>query len=160
MASFKVFIVSAILLFSLSQCTSTPKQNSQAPAPKLPQMSVEEGKIITQREISVWEYSKTKQLDKLREILADDYIGRFSTGIMHPSDVINLLRSTNFTNYHLSNIQVKPVTENTAVIYYDVIQDITGADGIKWVPEVSAASVYVKRNNVWYAVFYQEMPAK
>ena len=75
-----------------------------------------------------------------------------------PTDVINLLRNSTFTSYHLSNINVKPIAENVAIISYHVMQDVTGADGVKWVPELAAASTYVKRNGVWYSVFYQEMP--
>ena len=157
MATFKAILFSGIIILSLSQC----KQSNTTTSPQkqsLPQMTKEEGQIITAREISVWEYSKTKQLDKLREILADDYTGYFVTGNMQPSDVINLLRNSTFTSYHLSNINVKPIAENVAIISYHVMQDVTGADGIKWVPELAAASTYVKRNGVWYSVFYQEMP--
>jgi hypothetical protein len=157
MATLKAILFSGIIILSLSQC----KQSTTTTSPQkqsLPQMTKEEGQIITTREISVWEYSKTKQLDKLREILADDYTGYFVTGNMQPSDVINLLRNSTFTSYHLSNINVKPIAENVAIISYHVMQDVTGADGIKWVPELAAASTYVKRNGVWYSVFYQEMP--
>jgi len=157
MATFKAILFSGIIILSLSQC----KQSTTTTSPQkqtLPQMTKEEGQIITAREISVWEYSKTKQLDKLREILADDYTGYFVTGNMQPSDVINLLRNSTFTSYHLSNINVKPIAENVAIISYHVMQDVTGTDGIKWVPELAAASTYVKRNGVWYSVFYQEMP--
>ncbi len=157
MAYAKILPVVLAVSFWFAACKSSPQKNAAA---VLPQMSVEEGKTITARELSVWEFSKTRQYDKLREILADDYIGYFSTGIVHPSDVINMLKSATFTSYHLSNIQVKPVTENTAIIYYDVAQDVTGADAVKWVPQVQASSVYVKRNGVWYSVFYQEMAAK
>ena len=157
MATLKAILFSGIIILSLSQC----KQSTTTTSPQkqsLPQMTKEEGQIITAREISVWEYSKTKQLDKLREILADDYTGYFVTGNMQPSDVINLLRNSTFTSYHLSNINVKPIAENVAIISYHVMQDVTGADGIKWLPELAAASTYVKRNGVWYSVFYQEMP--
>ena len=157
MATFKAILFSGIIILSLAQC----KQSNTTTSPQkqsLPQMTKEEGQIITAREISVWEYSKTKQLDKLREILADDYTGYFVTGNMQPSDVINLLRNSTFTSYHLSNINVKPIAENVAIISYHVMQDVTGTDGIKWVPELAAASTYVKRNGVWYSVFYQEMP--
>lgn len=157
MATLKAILFSGIIILSLSQC----KQSTTTTSPQkqsLPQMTKEEGQVITAREISVWEYSKTKQLDKLREILADDYTGYFVTGNMQPSDVINLLRNSTFTSYHLSNINVKPIAENVAIISYHVMQDVTGADGIKWVPELAAASTYVKRNGVWYSVFYQEMP--
>ena len=157
MASFKTFLLASAIIVALTQCKSKNPSPGNAP---VPQMSKEEGKIITEREISVWEYSKTKQFDKLREILADDYTGYFTSGNMQPSDVINLLRNTTINSYHLSNINVKPVTDNTAIIYYDVVQDVTAADGQKWIPEVSASSVYVKRNGTWYSVFYQEMSAK
>ena len=157
MTAFKTFLTSVFIIASLAQCkqsTSTTTTQKQA----LPQMTKEEGQIITAREISVWEYSKTKQLDKLREILADDYTGYFTTGNMQPTDVINLLRKSTFTSYHLSNINVKPVAENVAIISYHVVQDVTGADGEKWLPEVASAATYVKRNGTWYSVFYQEMP--
>ena len=157
MASFKTIILLFPVIFSLAHC----KQPVAKPASSaVPQMSKEEGSIITQREISLWEYSKTKQFDKLREILADDYIGYFSSGNMQPSDVINQLRRSAFLSYHLSNITVKPVAENVAIIYYHLLQDVTGADGVKWVPELAASSVYVKRNGIWYSVFYQEMPLR
>ncbi len=158
MATLKAIIVAGTLIFSLSQCTQSTKTTSTTAV--LPKMTQEEGKIITSREINVWEFSKTKQLDKLREILADDYTGYFTSGSMRPSDVLNLLRKTNFTDYHLSNINVKPIATDVAIITYNVIQDVTGADGVKWVPEVAAAATYVKRNGIWYSVFYQEMPLK
>jgi hypothetical protein len=158
MATFKAFIFSALIIFSLSQCKQSTKTTTKTQV--LPQMSKEEGQQIITREINVWEYSKTKQYDKLREILADDYIGYFNSGNMQPSDVINLLRKTTFNDYHLSKINVKPIAENVAIIYYNVIQDVVGVDGDRWIPEISASSVYAKRNGIWYATFYQEMPLK
>ena len=158
MASFKAFTILGIVIFSLTHCKQTTTTTTKTAV--LPKMTQEEGKVITSREINVWEYSKTKQLDKLREILADDYTGYFSTGNMRPSDVLNLLRKTNFTDYHLSNINVKPIATDVAIITYNVLQDVTGADGVKWIPEVAAAATYVKRNGIWYSVFYQEMPLR
>ena len=158
MTTFKAFLLSALVIFSVSQCkqTTSTKTTTQV----LPQMSKEEGQIIISREINVWEYSKTKQYDKLREILADDYIGYFTSGSMQPSDVINLLRKSTFNDYHLSAINVKPIADNVAVVYYNVMQDVVAADGDRWIPEIAASAVYVKRNGIWYSVFYQEMPLK
>ena len=160
MTTFKAILFSCIIVLFLAQCKQSTNTTVNTKNVALPQMTKEEGQIITSREINVWEFSKTKQLDKLREILADDYIGYFVTGNMQPSSVLNLLRKTNFTDYHLSNINVKPIAEDVAIITYNAIQDVTGADGVKWVPEVAAASTYVKRNGIWYCVFYQEMPLK
>lgn len=151
----KAIATITFVILCFSQCKNNGNAKTAVP---LPVMSKADGEKITEREISIWEFSKTKQFDKLRAILADDYIGYFSSGNMLPSDVINLLSKTTFTDYHLSNIKIKPVANDVAIIYYDVLQDVTGADGVKWIPKVSASSVYVKRNGVWYAVFYQEMP--
>ena len=157
MASFRGFIPVLAVIFSFSQCRPA------APSPgngAVPAMSKEDGNIIISREINVWEYSKTKQFDKLREILADDYTGHFTSGNLQPGDAINLLKNTTINSYHLSDIVVKPVADNVAVIYYKVDQDVTSAGGDKWIPQIAASSVYVKRKGVWYSVFYQEMPAK
>lgn len=158
MSMLKTILFSAVVVLSMSQCKQTTKTTVKKQ--ELPQMSQEEGKVIIAREISVWEYSKTKQYDKLREIMADDYVGYFVSGNMQPTDAINLLRKSNFTDYHLSNINVKPIAENVAIIYYHAAQDVTGADGDKWIPEIAASATYVKRNGIWYSVFYQEMPLK
>ncbi len=146
MATFKAFIFSALVILSLSQCKLATKTTTKTQV--LPQMSKEEGQQIIAREINVWEYLKTKQYDKLREVLADDYLGYFNSGNMRPSDVINLLRKTTFNDYHLSNINVKPITEDVAIIYYNIIQGVVGADGDRWLPEFSASSVYAKRNGI------------
>lgn len=160
MAVLKKITAALLLVFSLSACSGPDKKAPVSSSDELPKMSKEDGKIITEKEISVWEFSKTKQFDKLRSILADDYIGYFSSGDMRPSDVINLLKNTTIRSYHLSNISVKPVSNDVAIITYDVQQDVQAADGSKWIPEVGASSTYVKRKGIWYSVFYQEMPLR
>ena len=160
MATFKTIFSALIITLLFSQCKESTNTTTTTKKPSLPQMSKEDGQIITSREINVWEYSKTKQYDKLREILADDYVGYFSTGNMQPSSVINLLRKSTFTDYHLSNINVRPIAADVAIITYNVLQDVTGEDGVKWIPELASAATYVKRNAVWYSVFYQEMPMR
>lgn len=160
MATFKTIFSALMVTLLFSQCKESTTTTTTTKKPSLPQMSKEEGQVITSREINVWEYSKTKQYDKLREILADDYVGYFSTGNMQPSTVINLLRKSTFTDYHLSNINVRPIAADVAIITYNVLQDVTGEDGVKWLPELASAATYVKRNGIWYSVFYQEMPLR
>ena len=47
---------------------------------------------IIDMETKTWEYSKTKEFDKLKEILAHDYIGYFVRKTMNENDVINSLQ--------------------------------------------------------------------
>jgi len=111
---------------------------------------------IIDRETKTWEYSKTKELDKLKEILADDYIGYFGRKTMNEDDVINSLQKATVKSYELNDIRVKSISENVAIMYYIANQDGVAEDGTPWVPKVAAAATYVKRNGTWYSVFYQE----
>ena len=131
-----------------------------APANTLPTLSADDNKIIIQREISTWEFGKTKNFDGLREILADDYQAFFGKNVMNENDVIRTFQNSIIRSYHLSNIRVKPIAENAAVIYYELDQDVMDENGDKWTPLVASSTIYVKRNNVWRAVFYQETEIK
>lgn len=142
-----IYIKTLVLFVILTSCNT----NSS----KL-EFSEKEKQEIIKRETQTWEYSKTKDLEKLEEILADDYIGYFGRATMNENDVIQSLGKTKLVSYKLMDFRVKPITNEVAVIYYLANQDGIGADGTPWVPDVAAAATYVKRNGKWYSVFYQE----
>lgn len=81
---------------------------------------------IIDRETKTWEYSKTKEFDKLKEILADDYIGYFGRKTMNENDVIYSLQKATVNYYELNNIRMKYLNENVAIIYY-----ISNQNGVK-----------------------------
>ena len=113
---------------------------------------------ITNREIASWEFAKTKQLDKLKEIMAEDYQAFFGKILMNKGEVLQSFQSSNVNAYRLSNIRVKKVDDDVAIIYYEALQDATDPEGDRWVPQIAASTTYVKRGNQWYSVFYHETP--
>jgi len=125
---------------------------------KVPVLTAQDNKRIIDREISTWEFGKTKNLPALRQILGDDYIGVFGKNIMGPNDVVKTFERSTVRMYRLYNIKVKPVTADVAVIYYNLMQDVVDENGSPWIPNVSSSAVYVKRNNNWYSTFYHETP--
>jgi len=136
------------LLFSLISCnvkTSSPSEFTD-----------KDKQEIIYRETKTWEYSKSKELDKLKEILADDYIGYFGRKTMNENDVIKSLQKTTINSYELMDIKVKPVSKDVAIMYYLANQNAIEEDQTPWVPKVAAAATYVKRNGTWYSIFYQE----
>ena len=135
------------LIFILVSCNNT---GSTTP------FGENDKKVIIDREIKTWEYSKTKELNKLKEILAYDYVGYFGRKIMNENDVIQSLQKATIYSYQIKDIKVKPLSENVAIIYYIADQKGISEDGTQWVPHIAAAATYVKRNGVWYSVFYQE----
>ncbi len=150
-------LVAAILVISFSNCTSKTTTSSIS---VLPILSAEDNKIIIQREISSWEFGKTKNVSGLKEIYADDYTAFFGKSVMNEADVLRTFQNSTIRSYHLSNIRVKPLADNVAVVYYELEQDVVDENGDKWTPFVASSTTYVKRGGTWRAVFYQESEIK
>lgn len=147
------------LVLSFTQCKPKAAENvTPAPTVSVAELSKADVGNITNREISSWEFAKTKQLDKLNGLLADDFQAFFGKIIMSKAEVIRNFQVSNIANYRLFNIRVKKVSDNTAVIHYEALQNATDQDGDKWVPNVAISTVYAKRGNAWYPVFYHETP--
>ena len=146
------------LLLVISVLGSCKSKKEVAVTNNPSQITMADEKAIKAREISSWQFAKTKELDKLREILADDYMAMFGKTFMNSTQVIQGYQKTIVRNYRLFNIRVKPVTDNVAVIFYEAYQDVVDDEGNIWVPNIAASTTYVKRNNTWYSVFYHETP--
>ncbi len=100
-----------IIILSIWFFSCSSKTNSS-------EFTEEDKKEIIDREVKTWEYSKTKELNKLKEILADDYTGYFGKKTMTQQDVISSLEKATVRSYELINVKVKPVTKDVAIIYY------------------------------------------
>ena len=149
------FVISlAVFLTACSQKKETAKPVQQ----KLPVISAGDQKAIINREISTWQFAKIKNMQGLRLILADDYLAYFGKTTMNAADVIKTFQTSTINNYRMSNIRVKPVSDDVAIVYYDLEQDITDINGDPWTPKVASASTYAKRSGQWRSVFYQETP--
>ncbi len=150
-------IATLLLSFILMQCKPKAAVNQQTSANNAAsELSTSNITSITNIEISGWEFAKTKQVDKLKDLLADDYQAFFGKVLMDKKDVLLSFQRSNINAYRLSNIRTKKVSEDVAIIYYEVLQDATDPEGQKWVPQVAASTTYVKRGNKWYPVFYHE----
>jgi Calcium/calmodulin dependent protein kinase II association domain len=155
MEKIKNLLFLLLLLAGLSNCK--PKAEEKVTT-TVSSAGLSKGDItnITNREISSWEFAKTRQLDKLKELLADDYQAFFGKIIMNKTEVLQSYQRSRINNYRLSNIRVKKLADNVAVIYYEALQDATDPEGDRWVPQIGASTTYVKRANTWYAIFYHE----
>ncbi|MBC7937380.1 MAG: hypothetical protein H7Y86_18705 [Rhizobacter sp.] len=155
----RYFVAALSLLLVLTQCKpKAAEAGNAAPAASSAQFSKADISNITNREVSSWEFAKTKQLDKLNSLLADDYQAFFGKITMSKAEVIRNFQVSTIANYRLFNIRVKKIEDNTAVIQYEALQNAQDQDGDKWVPNVAVSTVYARRGNAWYPVFYHETP--
>ncbi len=157
MQTIKLLFLSIFTTAILANCKpkTEVKVESQVSTPELTQADIT---VIKNKEAASWEFAKTKQLDKLKEILAEDYQAFFGKMIMNKGEVLNSFQNSKISNYRLINIRVKKIADNVAVIYYEALQDALDPEGDRWVPEIAASNIYVKRANTWYALFYHETP--
>lgn len=157
MHTIKFAVISFLLASTLGYCKpkTEVKVESTVSSPELTQADIT---VIKNKEAASWEFAKTKQLDKLKELLAEDYQAFFGKIIMNKGEVLNSFQRSTIKAYRLSNIRVKKLDDNVAVIYYEALQDALDPEGDRWVPQVAASNVYVKRAGSWYAIFYHETP--
>ena len=159
MKKYSYFLMAAVLTLSFAACKPKATQTAaEVPAASAAELSKADVSNITNREISSWEFAKTRQLDKLNSLLADDYQAFFGKITMSKADVIRNFQVSQITNYRLFNIRVKKISDNSAVIHYEALQNAQDQDGDKWVPNVAISTIYAKRGNAWYPVFYHETP--
>ncbi len=159
----KIFLLSAIasIVFftsckpkaNLNTTTNTTSSTAQA---EVIDLSATDRKDIMAKEVSTWEFGKTKNLPAMRANMADDYLAFFGDKIYDAQEVLATFQNNIVKSYRVYNIHVHPVTNDVAIVYYELDQDITDADGAKWAPHVGASSTYVKRGGKWLNTYYQE----
>ena len=152
-----VLTLAATLFAQCKPKTETAITTTSTPA-AAEDITAQDKTAIMNREAASWEFAKTKQLDKLKEVLADDYQAFFGKVTMNKNEVLQSFQQSNITAYRLSNIRVKKITNDVAIVYYDALQNATDPEGERWVPQISAATTYVKRGGNWYSIFYHETP--
>lgn len=140
----------------LPGCKQSPKAEYENPKKNSFQFDQAAEKAIIDREISSWEFAKNKDFAKLKEIWGTDYTAFFGDHSLNVEEAVNSFQGATIKSYRLYNIKVKPVADGSAIIYYNLQQDVVGQDGTKWIPQIAASSVYIKRDNVWKNVFYHE----
>lgn len=152
-------LTAGVLSATLHQCKPKAAINNKPVSTKVvTTLSPNDVTTITNKEISSWEFAKTKQLNQLGSLLADDYQAFFGATLMTKSEVLQSFERSSITAYRLSNIRTKKVSDDVAIIYYEVLQDATDPAGEKWVPQIAASNTYVKRGGEWYSIFYHETP--
>src|SRR5947209_19980638 len=96
-----------------------------------------------------------KQMEVLREFLADDYLDVSDVGVFNKSETLQLIPDLNLRDYSLDKFKVIKAGRDTAIVTYEAIQHWTlkGQEGSS---HVRASSVWVERNGKWLVVFHQE----
>jgi ketosteroid isomerase-like protein len=113
--------------------------------------------IMIDLETSAWKNLVDKKYDDFARMLADDYQGVYPAGITTKDGELAEVRKTTFKSAELSDVKVRWVDENTAIVTATVKAEITTPDGKTTNSTARTASIFTKRANQWLCVFHADV---
>jgi|ERR1044072_593101 hypothetical protein len=153
------FAASLVFVFA-TFCFAQEPTPSPTPKPKAPRVTKEMlQKDLAEMETALWNGFKNKDMKPFDEHLGDDAIVVDSSGVMNKSTLPEGMKECDIKSFTLSDWKLSKTTTTTALLVYKGTQQ--GTCGGAPVPStVWASSLWVKRKDVWVAVFHQETAAR
>jgi hypothetical protein len=163
----KRICILAVLLAAAAACTTNtpapinapaPSTNANAAATPTAAATVSKDDIIA-REKQVWEALKNKDFDGFANMLADDQIEVFGSGINDKAGSVKGVKDLALTDVTLSDWKVVMIDKDAAVVTYTV--SLKGTAGGKEIPSTPfrASTAWVNRGGKWLAIYHQDTEA-
>jgi hypothetical protein len=151
----------ALLVFVFATlCFAQEPTPSPSPKPKAPRVTKEMlQKDLADKETALWTAFKNKDMKPFEEHLGADAIVVDSSGVMNKTSLPEGMKMCDIKSFSLSDWKLTKPTTTAALLVYKGTQE--GSCGGAPVPStVWASSLWVKRKDVWVAVFHQETAAR
>ena len=154
--SFAALLVFAFATFCFAQ-EPTP---SPTPKPKAPRVTKEMlQKQLSDTETALWTAWKNKDAAPFETNLSDDAVMVGEMGVSAKGAVTGDIKSCDVKSFSLSDWKMTKMTTTATLLTYKATQE-GSCGGMALPSSVWASSVWVKRKDVWVAVFHQETPAR
>lgn len=117
---------------------------------------------LMELEKASWGYLRDKNLDGMRGYMADDGLVIFSDGTRYNKRQF----LATMPDYSLDSLIIEPtyavrvIAPDVAILLYRANYTITVKSGKPETVKVLSSNVYVRRNNKWWSILYQETPIK
>jgi len=110
---------------------------------------------------AVPEAQKTKNPDRLKQVLADDFVGIGSEGDLHDkADVIDIARDATVKEYRVYDLRVVHIDDASAIVTYSFIVKMQEGDD-DWAPRYQTVSdLWIKQAGDWKLKFQQSTPLR
>jgi hypothetical protein len=147
-----------LVLFALAAFAA-----NEVPAPAPPPADEAHSSALAEQLLSLEkalpEAQKKHDRDFYKRTLADDFISIGTDGKVHPrEEILGDFASTELAEYRPYNIQVVQLTENAAIVTYDVIVRMVHYDDET--PRYQhVSSIWVKQGDQWKLKFQQATAA-
>jgi hypothetical protein len=147
----KLFILVA-LAFALTINNHSQAQNQQKKSSA--------AEMLINYEKQSWEGVKQKDYKIFYDRYAEDFYGNFpgSRGLTK-TQLLEIFKTFDLTDYQLGNIKVTMLDKNSAILTYEVDEQVTGG-GKKFLNHNLITSAWAKRGGKWLCVFFQPFIVK
>lgn len=108
-------------------------------------------------EKAAWQNLVNKKYDDFDKMLADDYQGVYSDGIMTKAAETSAVRKMSFKSADVSDVKVTMLDKNVALVTAVVKANMVGEDGKEMNNTSRTSSVAVKRNGKWMIVYHSDV---
>jgi len=111
-------------------------------------------------EMESWQFLKEKNVAAAKNYLADDALLIFGDGMRYSkAEYLKVMPDFHLDSVNIGpNAELKIWTPDVATLLYRVTYGMALKDAKAVTLKVSSSSTYVRRNNKWLSVLYQETP--
>lgn len=115
-------------------------------------MSAEQ--MLVQMEKDAWQHLVDKKYDEFGKILADDYQGVYSDGIIDKASELAQVRKMTFKSADVTDARVRWIDNDAAIVTSTVRADVVAADGRETNDSARTSTVMVKRDGKWMVLYH------
>jgi hypothetical protein len=111
-------------------------------------------------EVESWQFIKDKNIAGARNYLADDALLIFGDGTRYgKTEYLKVMPDLRLDSFNIApNAEIKVWTPDVATLLYRITYAMALKDAKAATLNVTSSSTYVRRNNKWLSVLYQETP--
>jgi hypothetical protein len=117
-------------------------------------------KALTDKEQMAWKNLVDKKYDDFAKMFTDDYQGVYDNEVTTKTSEVADVKQMTFNSAALTDIKVKMLDANNALVTSNVKAEMTLASGQKISDNLRATSVWVKRGGQWMIVYHSHISIK
>ena len=127
-------------------------------APALAQRAADDETKFGNREAAVWEAVKNKQVDAIKKVMTDDYVGVYDSGTYGRDDELKAISSQTLRSYRVDDLKVHRVDPANVIVTYKAVVD-SDMNGKSTSGTYNAMSVWHRIGNRWNVSAHTEVKA-
>lgn len=117
-------------------------------------------KALMEKEQMAWKNLVDKKYDDFAKMFTDDYQGVYDNEVTTKASELSEVKQVTFNSASVTDVKVKMLDANNAIVTSNVKADMTLPDGSKVSDNMRATSVWVKRGKDWLVIYHSHVAIK